>query len=186
MRVCVNCGSSAGRSPAYLDEARELGAHLAAEGIELVYGGASVGLMGAVADAVLEAGGRAVGVIPKALADKVVHGGLSDLRIVDTMHERKALMFELADAFVALPGGIGTLDELFELLTWAQLGMHSKPYALLNTAGYYDGLLQFLDHTVNQRFVRPEHRQMLLVGDTVPSVLEQLRLYEPPVVEKWL
>ena len=185
-RICVNCGSNAGLLPAYVATARELGERLAVEGIEIVYGGASVGLMGAVADAALGAGGRVIGIAPKAVADKVAHSGLSELRVVGTMHERKALMFDLADGFIALPGGFGTLEELFELLTWAQLGMHTKPCGLLNTAGYYDALRRFLEDAVEQRFVRPEHGRMLLVGETVQDVLDQLRAYRAPTVGKWI
>lgn len=185
-RVCVNCGSSAGLLPDYAAAARELGERLAAERLEVVYGGASVGLMAAVADAALAAGGHVIGVVPSAIADRVGHRRLSELRIVDTMHERKSLMFDLADAFIALPGGFGTLEEMLELLTWAQLGMHAKPCGLLNAAGYYDGLLRFLDHGVEQRFVKAEHRRMLLVGDTAQDMLRQLRVYRAPTVEKWI
>ena len=185
-RICVNCGSNPGLLPEYTAVARELGGHLASEGVGIVYGGADVGLMGAVADAALAAGGHVIGVAPRAIADRVGHQRLSELRVVDTMHERKSLMFGLADAFIALPGGSGTLEEVFELLTWAQLRMHAKPCGLLNAAGYYDGLLRFLDHAVEQRFLRAEHRRMLLVSDTARDMLEQLRAYRPPTVEKWI
>jgi uncharacterized protein (TIGR00730 family) len=186
-RLCVFSGSSPGAHPDYVLAAQELGRALAERGIVLVYGGASVGLMGAVADATLDAGGEAVGVIPQALVDReIAHPGLSDLRVVGSMHERKALMADLADGFVALPGGMGTLEELFEVYTWTQLGLHRKACALLNVAGYYDGLAAFLDHAVDERFLRPEHRAMLLCEDTPAGVLAALEAFEPPVVDKWL
>lgn len=185
-RVCVNCGSNAGRLPDYVTAARRLGECLAGERIEIVYGGANVGLMGALADAALTAGGHVIGVVPRAIADRVGHQHLSELRIVDTMHERKSLMVDLADAFIALPGGFRTLEEVFEVLTWAQLGLHTKPCGLLNTAGYYDRLLRFLDHAVREGFVRQEHRRMLLVSDTAEDMLRRLRAYRPPTVEKWI
>jgi uncharacterized protein (TIGR00730 family) len=186
-RVCVFCGSSAGASPAYLKAAERLGRLLAAEGLELVYGGASVGLMGRVADVVLGTGGRVFGVIPRALAVKeIAHSGLSELRIVESMHERKAAMVELADGFIALPGGLGTLEELFEVLTWAQLGLHRKPCALLDVDGYYQPLAAFLDHAVEHGFVKPEHRAMLLVDDNPARLLERMRAYVPPQLPKWI
>jgi uncharacterized protein (TIGR00730 family) len=167
--------------------ARELGTTLARQGIGLVYGGASVGLMGAVADAALAAGGEVIGVIPEALVRKeVAHGGPVDLRIVGSMHERKAMMAELSCGFVALPGGIGTLEELFEIWTWAQLGHHRKPCALLNVEGYYDPLIAFLDGVVERRFLKAEHRGMLIVADDPEALLDRLRDYAPPVVGKWL
>jgi uncharacterized protein (TIGR00730 family) len=186
-RVCVFCGSSVGAQPAYAAGARALGRLLAERGVGLVYGGASVGLMGAVADAALAAGGDVVGVMPRALVDKeVAHAGLADLRVVDTMHARKALMAELADAFVALPGGLGTFEELFEVWTWAQLGLHRKPVALLDVAGFYGPLAAFLDAAVAERFVRPEHRGMLLVEEDPAALLDRLAAYRPPVVDKWI
>ena len=158
--VCVFCGSNPGRRPEYLAGAADLGRVLAARGIRVVYGGAHVGLMGALADAVLAAGGEIVGVIPGLLVDaEVAHPGLSDLRVTGSMHERKALMAELSDGFIALPGGLGTLEEFAEIVTWAQLGLHGKPTGLLNLLGYYDGLLGFLDHATAERFVRPDHRE---------------------------
>ena len=187
MRVCVFCGSSSGSRPDYLEAARALGAALAARGAGLVYGGAHVGLMGAVADAVLEARGDVIGVIPRALWEReVAHTGLSDLRVVGSMHERKALMSELADAFVALPGGIGTLEELFEVWTWAQLGLHEKPVALLDVAGYYRPLTSFLDGAVAEGFVRPQYRRMLLVEESAPALLDRLASYHAPSVEQWI
>jgi uncharacterized protein (TIGR00730 family) len=173
--------------PEYLATAADLGRVMAARGIELVYGGARVGLMGAVADAVLAAGGRVTGVIPKALVEKeVAHNGLTDLRIVTSMHQRKALMADLSDAFIALPGGWGTLDEMFEILTWAQLGLHRKPCGLLNVLGYFDRLLSFLDHTMEQGFVRREYGSLLSVSDTAGTLLDALTAQTPPAVEKWI
>ncbi len=186
-RVCVFCGSSPGARPAYRATAERFGALLATRGIGLVYGGASVGLMGAVADAALAAGGDVVGVLPRALATKELsHGDLTELRLVDSMHERKAQMAELSDGFVALPGGVGTLEELFEILTWAQLGLHAKPCALLDADGYFASLLAFLDHAVAERFVRPQHRAMLLVDDAPERLLDAMLRYRAPHVEKWL
>lgn len=187
MRLCVFCGSSAGQDPVYLETARLLGETLARSGIELVYGGASVGLMGAVADAVLADGGRVIGVMPQALVDKeIAHAGLSDLRVVGSMHERKAMMAELSDGFIALPGGLGTFEELFEVWTWAQLGYHKKPCALLNVAGFYDKLADFLDDVVERGFVKPIHRAMLIVNDEPAALIDAIRAYEPPKVEKWI
>ena len=164
-RLCVFCGSSPGRHPAYLAAAAELGTVLAKRRIGLVYGGASIGLMGAVADAARAAGGEVIGVIPRALVEfEVAHTGLADLRIVASMHERKALMAELSEGFVALPGGIGTLEELFEVWTWGQLGSHRKPCALLNVAGFYDRLLGFLDFVADEAFLRPVHREHAACG----------------------
>jgi hypothetical protein len=185
--VCVFAGSSAGARREYRLAAVELGRVLAARGIGLVYGGARVGLMGAVADAVLDNGGRAIGVIPRALVDKeVAHTGLTDLHVVTSMHERKALMADSADGFVALPGGWGTLEEFFETLTWAQLGIHGKPCGLLNVHGYYDGLLSFLEHSIEQGFVRPEYRAMISVSDSPATLLDLLQTSVPPVVKKWI
>lgn len=186
-RICVFTGSSPGARSEYTAAALALADALAARGLELVYGGAKVGLMGVLADRVLANGGRAVGVIPEFLAAKeVAHDGLSELRVVATMHERKALMAELASGFVALPGGIGTLEETFEVLTWAQLGMHSKPVGLLDVAGYYETLVAFVDHAVAERFVKAEHRALLLVEREPGALLDRMRDYTPPVVEKWL
>jgi uncharacterized protein (TIGR00730 family) len=186
-RVCVFAGSSSGRSPLYAEAAQELGVVLASRHIGLVYGGARVGLMGAMADAVLAGGGEVVGVIPNSLVEKeVAHSGLTSLRVVRSMHERKALMAEMADAFVALPGGWGTLDEMFEILTWAQLGLHNKPCGLLNVQGYFDRLLSFLDLTMEQGFVRREYRALLSVADRPTALLDALAAQVPPTVEKWL
>lgn len=187
MRLCVFCGSSSGQDPIYLETARALGETMAAQGIELVYGGASVGLMGAVADAALAKGGHVIGVMPQALVDKeIAHGGLSDLRVVGSMHERKALMSELADGFIALPGGVGTLEEWFEVWTWSQLGIQRKPCGLLNVAGYYDHLLAFLDHVTAERFLAPDHRAMVLVDEDGDRLLDRLAGYRHPYTEKWL
>lgn len=186
-RVCVFCGSNSGARPEYLAAAQNLGRALAERSIGLVYGGASVGLMGAVADAVLCAGGEVVGVMPRSLLEhEVAHRQLRDLRVVGSMHERKALMAELADAFIALPGGLGTLEEFFEVWTWAQLGEHSKPLGMLNVAGYYDPLLKFFDQLVSERFVRPEHRAMVLVEEDAGTLLSSFASYNPPVVNKWI
>ena len=186
-RVLVFCGSSPGRLPEYVDTARALGTELAAQGIGVVYGAAQIGVMGALADATLAAGGEVIGVIPRLLLEKeVAHTGLTDLRIVETMHERKALMESLADGIIALPGGFGTLEELFEILTWAQLGIHTKPVALLNVAGYWDQLLALIDHMVTERFLRSEQREALLVGDSVADLLARMAAHRPPVLDKWL
>jgi uncharacterized protein (TIGR00730 family) len=186
-RLCVFCGSSEGNDPAYVQAARALGETLARSGIGLVYGGASVGLMGALADAALVAGGAVTGVMPRALVEKeIAHSGLTDLRVVGSMHERKALMAELADGFVALPGGIGTFEELFEVWTWAQLGHHTKPCALLNVRGFYDGLIAFLDKVVERGFMKDAHRSMLIVAQQPMELLERLEAYEPPAVPKWI
>ena len=186
-RICVFCGSSPGRSKSYSAAAVELGRLLAARGIGLVYGGANVGLMGALANAVMDAGGEVIGVIPQSLVKyEVAHRGLPDLRVVASMHERKAMMAELADGFIAMPGGNGTLEEFFEVLTWAQLGEHSKPCGLLDIDGYYSHLLAFLDHAVDERFLRPEHRKMLIVESSPEAILDLLAAYRPPKIGKWI
>ncbi len=186
--VCVFCGSSSGGDPVYADAARRLGTVLVAHGLTLIYGGGHVGLMGVVADSVLAVGGKVVGVINRALVEKeLAHTGLTELHVVETMHQRKALMAERADAFVALPGGFGTLDELFEILTWRQLGMHVKPIGLLNVAGYFDQLLGWIDHAVSARFVKQKHRELLLVADEPERLVEMLMSYRvPPGQEKWI
>jgi uncharacterized protein (TIGR00730 family) len=185
--VCVFCGSSPGAHPDYEAAARDLGAALARAGERVVYGGASVGLMGALADAALAAGGEVIGVIPRALIEREIgHPGLTELRIVESMHERKALMADLADGFVALPGGVGTLEELFEVWTWAQLGLHGKPCALLDTDGFYAPLVAFLDHQVDAGFVRAPHRAMLVTAHSPEELLTAFAAYSPPRVEKWL
>jgi uncharacterized protein (TIGR00730 family) len=186
-RIVVFCGSSPGRRPAYVAAAQDLGRLLANRGIGVVYGGASIGLMGALADAALAAGGEVIGVIPRRLFPaEIPHAGLTEQRIVETMHERKALMAELSDAVIALPGGTGTLDELFEMFTWSQLGLHHQPIGLLDVEGYWAHLLAFLDHMVQERFIRAEHRDTLLVESDAGALLERLRSFERPVVDKWL
>jgi uncharacterized protein (TIGR00730 family) len=186
-RVCVFCGSSAGGRPVYREAAQALGGVLARRGAELVFGGGRVGLMGVLADAVLAAGGRAIGVIPESLvAKELAHRGLTELRVVDSMHQRKALMAELSDAFLALPGGFGTLEEYCEALTWAQLGLHAKPCGLLNVAGFYDALLELFDHAVREQFVPGPHRLLVLVEQDPQRLLDLLAGYRPPQVEKWI
>jgi uncharacterized protein (TIGR00730 family) len=187
MRICVFCGSNPGRLPAYVSAATAFGAALADAGIGLVYGGSSVGLMGAVADGCLARGGDVIGVIPQSLVDKELsHKGLSDLRVTTSMHERKALMADLSDGFVALPGGIGTLEELFEVWTWAQLGFHAKPCGVLNIAGFFDPLLAFIHHASGEQFMKPQHRDMLIVASEPAEMIAKLGAYEAPVVVKWI
>jgi uncharacterized protein (TIGR00730 family) len=187
MRLCIFAGSSPGANPNYLRQAQNLGALLARRKIGLVYGGASVGLMGAAADAALEAGGEVIGVIPRSLvARELAHKKLPDLRIVNSMHERKATMAQLSDGFIAIPGGIGTLEEIFEIWTWAQLGEHEKPCALLNTDNYYATLLSFLDKVVGDGFLKPVHREMLLVDSDPERLLDRMKVYVPPIVIKWI
>jgi uncharacterized protein (TIGR00730 family) len=186
-RICVFCGSSPGARPEYLAAARALGRLLAERGITLVYGGARLGLMGAVADAALAAGGAVVGVMPQALvAKEIAHAGLTELHVVDSMHARKALMAELAGAFIALPGGFGTLEELCEILTWGQLGLHQKPCGLLNIAAFFDPLLAFFAHAVDERFLRPEHQGLLQVAGAPEELLALLQDYRPAAVQKWI
>ena len=185
-RLCVYCGSSAGARPVYAAAAEAFGRALAARGIGVVFGGGSVGMMGLVADAVLAAGGEAIGVIPHGLAAREVgHLGLTELH-VGSMHERKALMADLSDGFVALPGGLGTLEELMEVWTWAQLGIHRRPVGLLDVDGYFGGLLAFVDHAVREGFVRESHRALLLVGETPGGLLDMLEAYEAPRMPRWL
>lgn len=186
-RIAVYCGSSQGVRPDYAAAARDLGKLLGREKIELVYGGGMVGLMGIVADAVLAEGGHVIGVIPEKLMIKeVVHEKLPDLRIVKDMHKRKALMASLADAFIALPGGYGTLEEFFEVLTWSQLGWHQKPVGLLNVAGFYQRLAEFLDHTAGEGFLKPAHRNLLMVESQPERILERLKNFIPATERKWL
>lgn len=180
-------GASPGARPDYAEAAGRLGRALAEAGVGVVYGGGNVGLMGALADAALAGGGEVVGVIPRALVERELgHPDVTRLEVVESMHERKARMAELADAFVALPGGLGTLEELFEVWTWSQLGFHAKPCGLLNAAGFFDPLLAHLDRAVAERFVRDEHRAMLRVAADPAALLDELRAYEPPTVEKWI
>lgn len=185
--ICVYCGSSPGRRSGYKEEAINLAQQMVARDIGLVYGGASVGIMGTLADAVLSAGGRVSGIIPQMLVDKeVAHQGLSELHVVNSMHERKTLMAELSDAFIALPGGLGTLEELFEVLTWAQLGIHQKPCGLLNVAGYYNHLTAFLNHAVDEKFIKPAQRTLLIVAENADSLLDQMVHFVPVKVSKWV
>ena len=184
-RICVFCGSSPGSDPAYAAAARLLGRTLAAEGIGLVYGGGNVGMMGELANAVVAAGGKVTGVIPEALmAREVALTELDDLRVVDSMHSRKALMADLSDGFIALPGGIGTLEEFIEVLTWAQLGLHDKPCALFNTKGYFNTLLHFIDNIVAAKFMADAHRQLVLTAEEPAPLLEAMRTFAPPVFDK--
>lgn len=184
-RICVFCGSAAGTNTVYGETARAVGRALARRGLGLVYGGGSVGLMGAVANGALELGGEVDGVIPRALqARELAHGGLTRLHVVGSMHERKAKMAELADAFLALPGGMGTLEELSEILTWAQLGLHVKPCGLLDVEGYYRPLVAYFDHAVQEGFLRPEHRRLVLAGDDPEALLDAFARYEPPLVQR--
>jgi uncharacterized protein (TIGR00730 family) len=186
-RLAIFCGSNPGARPEYIGAASALGTLLCERGIGVVYGGSSVGLMAALADTMLENGGDIIGVIPRMLVQReVANNALSDLRIVESMHERKAMMAELADGFMALPGGIGTLEEFFEIWTWAQLGMHDKPCGLLNVAGYFDGLLEFLDRAVTEKFVREVHRGMVVVESDPAALLARFEAYEPPRVVKWI
>jgi uncharacterized protein (TIGR00730 family) len=187
-RLCVFCGSSTGSRPEYQDVARRLGEVLAGRGVGLVFGAGHVGLMGVLADAVLRGGGEAVGVIPQALVDKeLAHRGLTALHVVATMHQRKALMADLADGFAALPGGYGTADEFFEILTWAQLGLHAKPIGLLNVAGFFDPLLAWVDRCVGDGFLRPEHRELLRTSSDPAELLEALLSYTPASpTPKWI
>ena len=186
-RISVFCGSSKGNDPEFWSAAATLGKELVRRDIELVFGGGKVGLMGLIADTVLREGGRATGVIPKGLvAREVGHDGLTELHVVGTMHERKALMARLSDGFIAMPGGIGTFEELFEIWTWAQLGMHRKPIGVLNVRGYYDQLIGFVDHAVRNEFLRAVNRQMLIVDSVPQRLLDRFATYEPPDVMHWI
>ncbi|HSY43357.1 MAG TPA: TIGR00730 family Rossman fold protein [Candidatus Acidoferrum sp.] len=186
-RIAVYCGSNKGTRPEYAAAAQELGRVLAREKIDLVYGGGMLGLMGEVADAAMKNGGHVIGVIPEKLVIKeVAHEKLPDLRVVKTMHERKALMAELSDGFIALPGGYGTFEEFFEVLAWSQLGWHQKPFGLLNIAGFYSPLTQFLDHTMTEGFIRPKHRELVIVEDQPEKILQRMRDFRPPTEIKWV
>jgi uncharacterized protein (TIGR00730 family) len=185
--ICVYCGSNPGNRSEYAAAAQALGRLLVDEGIRLVYGGGRVGLMGVIAEAVMAAGGEAIGIIPAALDRReIAHRGVTELRIVGSMHERKALMNELSDGFIALPGGFGTFEELCEMLTWSQLGIHDKPVGLLNVAGFYDPFLRLLDHAVAERFLHPAHRSLLLSDIDAPTLLDRMRAFVPPATPKWL
>lgn len=185
--ICVFCGSSFGSKPAYIQAAQALGEALARRGIGLVYGGGKVGLMGAIADTVMAAGGEVIGVIPEFLAAKeIAHTGLSQLHIVESMHERKALMTDLSDGFIALPGGFGTLEEFCEILTWTQLGLHQKPQGLLNVEGYFDPLIELFDHAVAEAFVKPNHRSLVLQAKEPDVLLDQFANYKFENIDKWI
>ncbi|WP_117168182.1 TIGR00730 family Rossman fold protein [Paraliobacillus sediminis] len=185
-KVAVYCGSSKGNSPIYMEQARRLGEILVANGIDLVYGGATVGCMGAVADGVLEAGGQVIGVIPKKLADvEIAHQNLTEIHVVETMHERKALMAELADGFIALPGGSGTLEEWFEVFTWAQLDYHHKPCALLNINRYYDPIVALFDHMITEGFVKKEYKELIMLEENADALLTRMTDYQPRYIHKW-
>jgi uncharacterized protein (TIGR00730 family) len=186
-RVCVFCGSNPGSSSEYRSMATRLGSLLAARGIGLVFGGGSVGMMGAVADAAAAGGAETIGIIPEGLAAReVAHRGVTEMHVVTTMHQRKALMSELSDAFIALPGGFGTLEELFEVTTWAQLGIHRKPIGLLDINGYYRQLVSFIDHAVKEQFIRREYRDLFVVGEDPETLLDTLTTHEMPVVARWV
>lgn len=185
--VCIFCGSNTGREAVYTGATRELVRTLAAAGLRIVFGGGNIGLMGVVAEAALAAGAEIIGVTPRKLLEReVVHTGLTELHVVDSMHERKVMMAEISDAFVALPGGMGTLDEMFEMITLNQLGLQRKPCALYNVAGFYDGLCDFLNHAVAERFIRAEHRDMIVVEDDPARLIERLRAWQMPEVSKWM
>jgi uncharacterized protein (TIGR00730 family) len=186
-RICVYCGSSTGAGSAYAAAAERLGSVLVGRGLGLVYGGAHVGTMGVIGDTVMAAGGEAVGVIPESLRDKeIAHSGLTELHVVGSMHERKLMMMDLADGFVVLPGGTGTLEELFETFTWLQLGLHGKPIGLLDVDGYWSGLVEFLDHAVAQGFIARENADLLLVDDDPERLLDRFEAWQPPVRSKWI
>jgi uncharacterized protein (TIGR00730 family) len=185
--MCVFCGSSSGARESYATAATSLARYLVANGIAIVYGGGKVGIMGRLADAALEAGGEVIGVMPRSLVDKeVAHSRLTDLRVVGSMHERKAQMAELSDAFIALPGGYGTLEEFCEVLTWTQLGLQRKPCGILNVDGYYDRLLSLFDHAVDEQFLKPVHRRIVLSDSRPEWLVSRLLEYEPPLVDKWI
>jgi hypothetical protein len=185
--LCVYCGSSAGKHPEYAEQARAFGTEMARRGIALVYGGGKVGLMGTVADAVLAGGGKVIGVIPRQLVElEVAHPGLTELVVVETMHQRKTRMYELSEAFVALPGGFGTMDEMFEMLTWAQLGLHRYPCAFFDVRGYYRDLRTMVEHMVDERFVRPEQRDSIWFGDDMVELFDWMLAYEGSYTPKWI
>lgn len=184
-RLCVFCGSSSNVGSVYLQAAEQLGKVLVENNIELVYGGADSGTMGRLANAVIQHGGAVTGVIPKSINDRVGHSNLSEMIVVDSMHDRKAKMYELADGFVTLPGGLGTMEELFEILTWQQLGYHAKPCGLINTHGYFDHLLSFIDHAVSEGFLQPAHRQLILVNTESQPLIDSILRYKPKLVDKW-
>ena len=185
--ICVFCGSNPGLNPAYMQTAASVGRFLAEKNVTLVFGGGSVGLMGKTADTVLDNGGKVIGIIPRSLAEKeVAHERLTELHIVNSMHSRKAMMEELSDGFIALPGGFGTFEELCEIITWAQLGFHNKPCGFLNIHGYYDPLVELFNKATDEQFVRPEHRELVIIEEDIERMFEKMESYTPPVLEKWL
>jgi uncharacterized protein (TIGR00730 family) len=185
--ICVFCAANAGARPVYAERATGFGRLLAESGRRIVYGGGRTGLMGALAEGALTAGGEVVGIMPRHLVEReVAHTGLTELHVVDSMHDRKALLAELSDGFVALPGGLGTLEELFETWTWGQLGLHRKPYGLLDVEGFFRPLLEFLDHTVREGFIRPQYRSLLLVGTEPAALIERMEAFDPPLLGRWL
>lgn len=186
-RICVFCGSNNGLNPAFINAAENVGKFLANEKVELVYGGGRVGLMGKIADTVLENGGKVIGIIPETLAEReVAHRGLTELHVVDSMHERKAMMAELSDGFIAMPGGFGTFEEFCEIVTWSQLGFHIKPSGLLNIAGFYDDLIRMFDKATEEKFIRPVHRELVLSSDNIEQLFKLMKEFEPPKLEKWI
>jgi len=184
-KICVFCGSSPGAKPEYARAAKELGATIARMGIEVIYGASDLGLMGIMAQGALDEGGKVIGIMPKVFDGKVDHPDLTELIIVDTMHERKAKMFEMSDAFIALPGGLGTFEEILEIVTWAQIGIHTKPCGLLNISGFYDDLLKFLESAVEDRFIWKDHKNMLLFDSSAENLLKKFSNYKAPKIEKW-
>ena len=185
--VCVFCAAGEGRNPTYVAHARQMGRYLAGSGRRLVYGGGRTGLMGALAEGALGAGGEVVGIMPKHLVDhEVAHTGLTELRVVASMHERKAMLADMSDGFLAMPGGLGTLEELFEIWTWGQLGLHRKPYGILNVHGYFTPLLAFLDHAVSEQFIRPEYRALLVVDTEPAALIARMEAMEPPPLPRWV
>jgi uncharacterized protein (TIGR00730 family) len=186
-RICVFCGSNSGLNPVFLETAEKVGLFLAENNIELVYGGGRVGLMGKIADTVMANSGKVIGIIPRSLAEKeVAHSGLTELHIVNSMHERKALMAELSDGFIALPGGFGTFEELCEIITWAQLGIHKKPCGFLNINGFYNSLIELFDTATRENFIRTEHRGLVLIEKEIENLFDKMKAYESPVMEKWI
>jgi uncharacterized protein (TIGR00730 family) len=184
--ICVNCGSNLGAKPEYAKAAKDLGSYLGKRNITLIYGGASVGLMGEVANSVLKENGNVIGIIPKAFAGKVMQNNLTEIIIVETMHERKLKMFEMSEGFIALPGGMGTLEEILEILTWAQLGFHSKPCAFLNVCGYYSKLFDFLKYATKEEFIKPEHLNMITCSNEIEEIFLKFKEFKMPKVEKWI
>jgi uncharacterized protein (TIGR00730 family) len=185
-KICVNCGSNYGSKDIYKNEAIKLGKFFAKNKIDIIYGGAEVGLMGEIANAALSENGNVIGIIPKAIEEKVGHKNLTKLYVVETMHERKKMMFELSDGFIAFPGGLGTLEEILELLTWSQLGFHHKPCGFLNIANYYDKFIDFLDYSEKEKFIKKEHKEMIIVENNIENMIKKFNNYKSVKVEKWI